>query len=153
MITDKRVFYPKILMIFTKSTKYALRALIFIAGRCEENENCSIRDVAGTLDIPFHFLTKILQKLTEAGLLVSTKGTNGGVRLSRSPDAIILNEIILAIDSEYSTHECVLGFPTCDDKNPCALHSIWQEPKESLERIVMKTTLSALLKNKELIKL
>lgn len=140
-------------MIFTKSTKYAIRAIIFIAERCEAKENCSIRDISGTLEIPFHFLTKILQKLTEAGILISAKGTHGGVRLNREPEDILLKEVVHAVDSEYSTEECILGFPQCDEKNPCALHYMWQEPRLYIERIIGETTLNDILKNNELHKL
>ncbi len=140
-------------MIFTKSTKYAIRALIFIAGRCESNENCSIRDISGALDIPFHFLTKILHRLTEAGFLVSTKGTNGGVRLSMPPDTIFLENVVRAIDTDYTTDECVLGFPSCDSANPCKLHHLWQNPRDQIESKVMRSSLSALLKNNEELKI
>ncbi len=140
-------------MIFTKSTKYAIRAIIFIASRCEEGVNCSIKDIARDLEIPYHFLTKILQRLTEAGILISTKGTNGGVRLNINPGQIYLMDIVKAVDAEYSTDECVLGFPQCDENNPCALHFIWQEPKREIDRILDGITINDVLQNNEVIKL
>src|SRR5690625_7578709 len=69
----------------------------------------SIRAISEELDISFHFLTKIFQKLTQAGILASFRGPNGGVALARPATRITLLDIVIAIDGPELFTECVLG--------------------------------------------
>ena len=66
-------------MLLSRSAEYGLRAALYLAS-LEPSGFVSIRDISDHLGLSFHFLTKIFQKLTRAGLLHSYRGPNGGVR-------------------------------------------------------------------------
>ena len=66
-------------MILSNSAEYAVRAIVLL-GTLESRRYHSIRDISDELDISFHFLTKVFQKLTLAGMLESLRGPKGGVR-------------------------------------------------------------------------
>lgn len=130
-------------MLLSKSCEYGMRAALFIAA-IEGDKYVSIREIGDKLDIPYHFLTKILQKLTLSGLLKSMKGPNGGVRLERNRDNIQLLEIITAIDGDELFTECILGLPNCGNAKPCALHSTWVSHREGIKNMLKSTTLEEL---------
>jgi Rrf2 family protein len=130
-------------MLLSKSCEYGMRAALFIAS-IEGDKYVSIREISDKLDIPYHFLTKILQKLTAAGLLQSMKGPNGGVRLERKHKSIQLLDIITAIDGSKLFTECVLGLPGCGNKKPCALHDKWMAHREGIKNMLDSTTLKEL---------
>ncbi len=118
-------------VLFSKQCEYALQAILYMALR-PESERTSIREMTKKIEIPYHFLAKILQDLTYRGLLVSQKGPTGGFGLARSPKDITLYEIVEAIDGSDFMTGCVMGFPECSGKNPCSFHSKWGEMRESL---------------------
>ncbi|NUM71915.1 MAG: Rrf2 family transcriptional regulator, partial [Ignavibacteriaceae bacterium] len=64
-------------MIFSKATIYGIKSIVYVAKQQNGKDYVSIREIAEKLEIPFHFLTKILQKLTHAGIIVSSKGVKG----------------------------------------------------------------------------
>src|SRR5690554_1411029 len=101
----------------------------------------SIRAISEELDISFHFLTKIFQKLTQAGILASFRGPNGGVALARPATRITLLDIVIAIDGPELFTECVLGLPGCGDAEPCPLHPHWATERQHLRTMLEETNL------------
>ena len=133
--------------LLSKTCVYGLRAMIHLAGHSASNDQpLSIRTIAEELGIPFHFLTKILQKLTQAEILESTRGAAGGIRLARPADTIRLVELINALDDEDLLHSCVLGLGGCGEERPCPLHSTWTVERRRLKALFEETRLDELAK-------
>jgi Rrf2 family protein len=140
-------------MILSKSARHAIRALLFIGIHTERDEYYSIRQIADELSIPFHFLTKIFQKLNNARITESAKGVKGGVRLIKPGGGITLLSIVAAVDGASTLEECIIGFPNCDEANPCALHFLWKEPQQTISALVQTTTLSDLVHQENPVKI
>lgn len=132
-------------MLLSKSCIYGLRASLFLASDRGDGY-VSIRQMSDKLDISFHFLTKILQQLTAAGLMESHKGPKGGVRLTKPGDQIALIEIVIAIDGPDLFTECALGLPGCGVEKPCPLHEKWADTRENIREMMEGTTLVELAK-------
>jgi len=111
-------------VIFSKKCEYALQAVLFLAAQRTGN-TFSAREIAGKLVIPKEFISKILQSLTESGIVASKKGKRGGFYLAKRPAKIFLIDIVAAIDGMNIFNKCVLGFPNCNPDNPCPLHEKW----------------------------
>lgn len=136
-------------MLLSKTCIYALRASVYLASR-RNREFVTIREMSDELQISFHFLTKVLQQLTRAGILESYKGPNGGVRLNRAASTICFLDVVVAIDGEYLIKECALGLPGCGEMKPCALHDQWSVLKEKLLFMMKNITLDELAKRNHL---
>lgn len=130
-------------LIFSKSCEYALQASLFLAKQ-PKDQFVLLRDISDKLDIPHHFLSKVLQTLTRADIVASFKGANGGFTLARPSHEIHLIEIVRAVDGDKFLDECVLGFPGCGDKNPCPVHQQWKRAKEIILAMLYKKTLAEL---------
>jgi DNA-binding IscR family transcriptional regulator len=52
--------------MFTKSCEYGIRASLLLAAQPGDREYTPIKKISEILDISYHFLTKTLQKLTDA---------------------------------------------------------------------------------------
>lgn len=127
-----------------------MRASLFLASRPSEGY-ISIREMSDNLDISFHFLTKILQQLTGAGIMESHKGPNGGIRLARSGSRTTLFDIVAAIDGVEMFTECALGLPGCGTQKPCPLHDKWGARRDSIRTMLETTDLEELAeKGKEM---
>lgn len=132
-------------MLLSKSCVYGLRASLFLASN-QDRDYVSIREMSDKLNISFHFLTKILQQLSAAGLMESYKGPNGGVRLTKSGSQVNLFEIIAAIDGVEVFTECALGLPGCGTAKPCPLHDKWAEARDGIRLMLEETDLVELAK-------
>ncbi len=64
-------------VFFSRQCEYALQSVIYLAQK-KQGEMTTIKEISGHLNIPFHFLGKIFQKLSHKGLLHSMKGVSGG---------------------------------------------------------------------------
>lgn len=105
-------------------------------------------EVAEELKAPKEFVAKVLQILTDSGIVGSKKGKNGGFYLAKKPSDIKIIDIIKAIDGLDVFKNCVLGFPGCSTDEPCPLHEKWGAlrdqaykmfAEESLEQLKEKT--------------
>ena len=117
-------------MLLSQTSKYAVRAVLHLAQN--DGHPWLSRDIARVLDIPEHFLAKIMQNLSKSGLLHSAKGRGGGFRLAKPAGEIQLLEVVRAIDGSHFGEACILGLPECSEENPCPLHNRWSDIKEEI---------------------
>jgi Rrf2 family transcriptional regulator, iron-sulfur cluster assembly transcription factor len=132
-------------IIFSRQCEYALQAVSFLALQ-PAGKLTSIRELTGKLHIPYHFLAKILQRLTAKKLLVSQKGPSGGFALALPADQITLFHIVDAIDGSGFTHKCVMGFPECSDKIPCAVHKHWAQMRDGIYAMLVSENITEMAK-------
>jgi Rrf2 family protein len=129
--------------VFSRSCQYALQAVIYMA-RVNNGRPVHLRKISDTLNIPHHFLGKILQILVRDHIVQSTKGLNGGFQLAKPASDIRLADIVRAVDGDSVMDECILGFPECEENAPCPLHEEWSESKEIIVKLLGETTVDRL---------
>lgn len=113
-------------VIFSKKCEYGLQAILYLAAQMDR-EVIPAEEIANKLSIPREFVSKILQSLTESGIVISRKGKSGGFAIAKDPKRIKLIDIVAAIDGLSMFSSCVLGFPHCNPEHPCPLHDKWGE--------------------------
>lgn len=77
--------------------------------------------LAAETGIPLPTAQKLVSRLSGAGLLESTRGTGGGVRLARPPATISLADIVEAVEGPIQMAACV-----DNDRHECALEGCCQ---------------------------
>lgn len=130
-------------MVLSKACEYGLRAALHLAAT-DPASYVPIRTVSEALGIPYPYLAKIAQTLVQHGILTSSRGAAGGIRLARAADVITLKEIVLAVDGPALFRSCVLGLPGCGDERSCPLHDEWAVVRARIETVLAQTTLAAL---------
>lgn len=133
-------------MFLSKRCLHGLRAILYLIIQPDDREWIPVREISDGLDIPFHFLTKILQDLAKAGLVVSGRGRSGGVRLGKPAAALTVLHVIETLEGSDFFHGCVLGFPQCNNQNPCALHQQWAAVRHEFLQMFSSETLADLSK-------
>jgi Rrf2 family iron-sulfur cluster assembly transcriptional regulator len=128
-------------ILFSRQCEYALQAVSYLALK-PEGTKTSIRELTKKLDIPYHFLAKILQDLAQKGLLDSQKGPSGGFSLAVGAEKITLFRIVEAIDGVDFMKKCVMGFPDCSKKNPCSVHEQWGRMRESIHTMLVSRNIA-----------
>jgi len=127
-------------VFFSKKCEYGLQATLFLAAH-ENSIVYSAEEISKKLNIPKEFISKILQSLTENGIIESKKGKSGGFMLAKSSAKIKLIDIVKAIDGLDSFNTCVLGFPYCSLDKPCPLHDKWGELREKAYGMLSSETI------------
>jgi len=134
--------------MLSNTSKYAIRAVIYLAAMASKNKRIGIKQIAGELDIPTPFLGKILQSLAKHKLLTSTKGPNGGFGLGKEPSKIKLIDIIEIIDGNDMFNTCLLSHKDCEhEEKICPIHERYAEIRSQFYELFKKTTLSSLMKD------
>ncbi|MDZ7265018.1 MAG: Rrf2 family transcriptional regulator [candidate division KSB1 bacterium] len=131
-------------MLFSHACQYAMQAVLYLA-RQQSDSYVSIKEIAEKNNISFHFLVKILQKLTQQGILISYKGPKGGVSLAKPADQITPLEIVDAIDGLSFCNMCILGMPGCDEHHPCDLHHKWSRIREEIYEMLSEKSIAELI--------
>ena len=129
---------------FSKSTEYALRALVYLVMQGTERKYVGIKDIAENTGLSFYFLTKIFGMLTEKGILTSYRGPNGGVTLLKPASEVMLSDIVRILEGENYFDRCLLGLPGCGLLEPCPAHHFWSEFKASFKTQLEQTSLAHL---------
>lgn len=132
------------MQVLSKTSVNALRALIYLSAQEKRQGYTGIRELSEELDISFHFLTKILQVLTQEGILHSYRGPNGGVALARLPETILLVEVVRLFEGEDFFDSCLLGLPGCGQEKPCPVHDFWTKARTILEKEFHTTHIASL---------
>lgn len=127
-------------MILSKSCIYGVQSAIYVAAH-DADGYVSINQIATELQISFHFLTKVLQQLTQEGIMVSYRGPRGGIALAKPSDQISLYDLISAIDGTAIFTECLLGLPGCGVAEPCPAHDHWTKLRVELTGIAKRLSL------------
>lgn len=130
--------------MFSKSTQYALRAVLYLAVHTDVEHKANVKDIAQALDIPGPFLAKLLQQLSKNRLVSSTKGPFGGFYLSKDNLSAPLLNIINCIDGEETFHSCILGFPVCSSTHPCPLHDKAMGYRNGLSQLLTNNSIADL---------
>lgn len=126
---------------------YACRALLSLALReGDESGPTSVRDIAERTGLPQPYLEQILLALKGAGLVRSKRGVGGGYVLARSPEQILLSEILSAVDGPITLGD--FGEPhadgACDHEGQCVLLAIWKQAGEVMREYLDGFTLAGI---------
>ena len=106
------------MLLLTRKTDYALLALASLARQTPTS--ASARSLAERLKLPLPVLRNILKQLTSRGVLKSTRGTQGGYQLARSPDQITLAQLLETIEGPVRLARCC-SVPEGKDEDKCRL--------------------------------
>ena len=127
-------------MLISQTAEYALRALACLALHGDA-EPVPARDLSVRANVPPFYLSKIMRRLVEAGLVDSQRGHGGGFRVARDLAKIRFIDILDAVDQGLPQETCAFGFGTCGEADPCVLHPFWSELKEQFSAWAERHTL------------
>lgn len=134
--------------MFSKSTEYALRAIIYLAQKSSVDQKIGITELSEAIDSPKSFTAKILQKLTKDNLLISSvTGPSGGFFLTEQAKKKSLLHVLTLLEDEGIITGCILGLKECSETNPCPMHAEYKKIKPQLLDMLDDKTILELAKD------
>ena len=95
-------------------TDYTLRVLMFCASN--PDRLVTIAEIADTHEVSKNHLMKIVNDLARQGVLETTRGRGGGIRLLKPASQIRMGEVVRNAETDFRLVECF-----DDDANTCSL--------------------------------
>lgn len=132
--------------LISQGAQYAISAIIAIS-KYEDNRVVSASELSKSLNCPTAYLSQILAKLKEPGILHSQRGSKGGVYLAKPTDQITMMEVIDAIDGSEFFQKCFMGIDGCGEVEPCPFHEFWSAERNKIQQWLESTTFAKVNEN------
>ena len=104
----------------------------------------SAGQVAGRTHLAQPTVSKLLKAMTRAGLVVSTRGAQGGYALARPATDITAAQIIDALDGPVAITECSSAAGNCDLESVCRVGHAWQKINVGIRKALAQASLADL---------
>ncbi|MHB9078186.1 MAG: RrF2 family transcriptional regulator [Pirellulaceae bacterium] len=129
--------------MLSRTAVHALKAVAALA-ELPPHTYAGAADLAGEIDAPPNYLSKLLRTLADSGLLESQKGKGGGFRLAKGPQRISMFAVVEPIDHVSRWTGCFMGRPVCSNRKPCTVHHRWGAIRDDYLQFLRETSIAQL---------
>ncbi len=131
-------------MRVTKRTNIAVRILMFCA--VNSGRLVTKSEIAEACNSSENHLAQVINKLGQAGFVYTQRGRNGGIRLARGPEQIVIGDVFRQFESEVPLAECFADTDnTCPLVDACRLRIAIGDAAEAFYAHLDDITLDALV--------
>ncbi|MCF6269180.1 MAG: Rrf2 family transcriptional regulator [Melioribacteraceae bacterium] len=138
-------------MKFSTQEEYGLRCLIRIAQFYEMEKTLTIPEISRAEGITEHTTAKILRALRLGGFIESVRGHLGGYTLARSPNEILIGNVLKELGGKlYDETFCSSrskGDILCTVTSDCSVRSLWVLIQNSVDTVLDGMLLSDMMTN------
>jgi Rrf2 family nitric oxide-sensitive transcriptional repressor len=135
------------LVHLTQFSDYSLRVALYLA--CHPDALVSVDEVSRAFGISKHHLVKVVQTLTDHGVVESQRGRGGGMRLAMAPSAINVGWLIRRTEPHLNLVECFdPAANTCPIAPACGLKGALRRAQLAFLDVLDEYTLDQLLTRK-----
>ena len=136
--------------MLSSKAKYALRAVLNLAGKAASGTWLQTADVAEQEKLPRKFLEAIFVQLRDHGIVESRRGARGGHRLSADPATVSVADVIRIVDGPLALTPCAsrTRFRPCSDcvdVDQCLLHPLMLQARDAVADVLEACTLAQLI--------
>jgi FeS assembly SUF system regulator len=132
----------------SKMTDYGTLVLAHLAG--DGRRLSSASEVSAVTGLGGATVSKILKTLSRAGLVTSTRGSQGGYALARDAIDITAAEIIDAFDGPVAITDCAAGAENCELESVCGVGTAWQKINLAIRRSLEDISLADLQRSQDI---
>lgn len=128
-------------MRLAEYTDYTLRVLMYCATHADER--VTIAGLAERHGLSRNHLMKIVNDLARNGLLETTRGRSGGLRLRKDPASIRVGDVVRASETDFRLVECFEpGSNECSLTPSCRLKGVFQSALKAYFHELDRATLA-----------
>ncbi|MGV3149853.1 RrF2 family transcriptional regulator [Rothia sp. 11254D007CT] len=135
-------------MRLTAFSDVSLRVLMLLSGL--EGEQISTQKIAEGVGTPYNHVAKSVAFLANLGLVESTRGRTGGVRLSEAGARATVGQVLRASEGDIPMVECEGGANDCPMRHACSLKKILANAREEFFKVLDPVVISELPNEKQM---
>ena len=133
-------------MRLTQWTDYTLRVLMYCAAHQGREQPVTITEIAESHAVSRSHLTKIVHQLGTQGLLETTRGRGGGMRLLKDAKDINVGDVVRQTETDFNMVECFDPLSNqCGLSQNCRLKGLLHAATASYLAVLDGATLEDLL--------
>jgi Rrf2 family protein len=130
--------------MFSKTFGYAIRSAALVEMEGKAGHKIGLKEISQRLDIPHHFLGKIMQDLVRHGVVASLKGPSGDFYAHEKTSETTLLEILKITDGSLIFDQCALNIKRCNAVHPCPLHHDFAVCRDAMLKVLSAKTIGML---------
>jgi Rrf2 family nitric oxide-sensitive transcriptional repressor len=130
-------------MRLTTLSDYALRVLMYAAA--SGDKLLTIEETARTYQISRAHLMKVVNILVRKGFLRGVRGRSGGFMLAKTPETIVVGDVIRATEPDFALVECFATGNQCIVTGCCKLPTMLNEALNNFIVTLDRYTLADLM--------
>ncbi len=100
--------------------------------------------LAEASECPEQFLSKVLQSLTRAGLVISHRGNTGGFELPEVHRQASLLQVVEAIEGPMRLNVCLTANAACSRQGWCPAHPVWVNAQRAMAEVLANALIGEL---------
>jgi Rrf2 family protein len=133
--------------VLSQKAKYAIKALLVLARAQKTGALAQARDLSERENIPKKFLDLIFFELRRHGLVISSRGRDGGYALAKPAADISIAAIVRAVDGALAPLPCAsVRFyrrcEDCKDEKTCEVRRLMRQVRDAASAILDNTSLA-----------
>lgn len=132
----------------SKLTDYATVVMTVLAAQAAARGGAAVvsaQDLGARAHLELPTVSKLLKQLAHAGLVVSSRGVNGGYRLARAADRITIADIVVAMEGPIGMTECSAQSGLCGHEPHCGVRVNWQRINQAVAQALAGVTVADML--------
>ncbi|MCL1894407.1 MAG: Rrf2 family transcriptional regulator [Holophagaceae bacterium] len=126
----------------SRQSDYAVRTVLHLA--CNGADvTVSTGEISRERELPYAFVRQFVKKLVQGGILSTTRGNGGGIRLAKPASDISLLDVVQSTGG-IRLNTCVDTPETCNQSHDCIVRCVWANATKMLENYLASVRFSDL---------
>jgi Rrf2 family protein len=135
-------------MKLSAQEEYGLRCLLRVAS-AREGESLTIPEIGRAEALSIAYVAKLMRILRQRKFVKSVRGQTGGYTLARSPENILVGEVVAALGGRLFEPGFCDQFSglkkMCTHSVDCSIRSLWRAVQSAVDSVLAGITLRDLL--------
>ncbi len=129
----------------SKLTDYAVVILGSMATQVHARQTAT--ELSQLTGLPEPTVAKVLKLLARGGLIISSRGMNGGYSLAHAPEQINMASVITALDGPVALTSCCVegGEESCSMAQGCNMKGKWNPVNDAMHKALENVTLAQMI--------
>jgi Rrf2 family nitric oxide-sensitive transcriptional repressor len=135
-------------MQLTMFSDFGLRTALYLA--VHNDRLVSVEEISQAYSISRAHLVKVVQRLTEIGIVEAVRGRGGGMRLAKAPGEVRLGDLVRATEPNLNLVECFdVEANTCPIAPACGMKGALQRAGAAFIASLNEQTLADFVPRRE----
>jgi len=131
-------------MQLTQFSDYSLRLLLYLGAH--PDRLVPVGEISHAYGVSRHHMIKVVQHLVDEGLVASTRGRKGGLRLNRRPADISVGSLVRGTEPHLNLVECFESRTnTCPIDRACGLKRVLMDAQRAFLAVLDRSVLADFL--------
>ena len=123
--------------MLTKESDYAIRMVEYLKRKKGNNGIAPVSEIAEATLVPYRFARKIARQLCTDGLLISTRGKTGGIRINPEMANANVYDVVSIVDPKgLIMNRCLIDPDCCQRSGYCTMHQKFIVAQQKYEKLL-----------------